>query len=386
MFAMEICKWQARSGKLFVFEHLATATSWGLQVIREVMKIEDTMLIDFDFCHYGMTIEGAQGNSLVKERATIMTNSRRTAQRLRRAQCPKDHEHAHLINFRAKACEVYPERFCRDMCLGIKEEIADKQHRGNNIDKELPAMITNAIGDGGVSPHGGTEHYEWLHQGREFYDDISGEYFDKKRAIDARELEIDFFRRMKVYSKVPREEAKSIKAKVITTRWLDVNKGDKDNLDYRSRLVGREMKRDQRPDLFAATQPLDSLKMIVSICASNQARENPYRIMTSDIKRAYFFAKARRFISIEIPIEDREDSDEHMVGKRNLSLYGTRDAAHNWQAEFIDYLTSNQLAKGRSSPCNFYHQARQLHVTVHGDDFTTTGSIKKLELVRTVAE
>lgn len=379
IFAMEFCRWQASRGKLFVFEHLATATSWKLHVIREVMKIENTVLIDFDFCHYGMATEGDQGNALVKKRTTLMTNSTRIAQRIKRAQCSKDHEHAHLINFKAKACEIYPERFCKDICLGIKDEINDKQHRKGETDKELPAMITNAIEDEGKPPHDDTENYEWLYQRREFYNDITGEYLDKKRAIDARELEIDFFRKMKVYSKVPREVAKSMKAKVITTRWLDVSKGDRENPDYRSRLVGREIKRDQRLDLFAATPPLEALKMIVSICASNQSKDEPYRIMTSDIERAYFFAKARRPIFIEIPIEDREEGDEDMVGKFNLSLYGTRDAAQNWQAEFTDYLTASQFKKGQSSPCNFYHSAEQLHVIVHGDDFTTTGPLRGLK-------
>lgn len=166
---------------------------------------------------------------------------------------------------------------------------------------------------------------------------------------------------------------------MITTRWIDVNKGDAENPDYRSRLVGREIKKDQRPDLFAATPPLESLRMIMSICASHQDKQFPYRIMTSDIKRAYFFAKATKPIYIEIPVEDREEGDEGMVGKLNLSLYGTRDAAQNWQKEFTDYLVSHQFTKGQSSPCNFYHPHKQLHITVHGDDFTSTGPLKSLK-------
>ena len=99
-----------------------------------------------------------------------------------------------------------------------------------------------------------------------------------------------------MYSNVPRNEAKEAGAKVIATRWIDVNKGGSESLDYRSRLVGREMKRDQRHDLFAATPPFESLRMIVSICASHQSGDILYRILTSDIKRAYFFAKVKRLI------------------------------------------------------------------------------------------
>ena len=59
-------------------------------------------------------------------------------------------------------------------------------------------------------------------------------------------------------------------AKVITTKWADTNKGTEREPNYRSRLVGREIKTDDRPDLFAATPPLESLRYVLSLCASTQ--------------------------------------------------------------------------------------------------------------------
>ena len=121
------------------------------------------------------------------------------------------------------------------------------------------------------------------------------------------------------------------RSKVTTTRWIDTNKGDQEKQNYRARLVGREIKTDERPDLFVATPPSESLRCIVSKCASNQAGSKRYCILSSDIKRPYFYAKAVRPVFIEIPIEDRQPGDEHKIGKLNLSLYGTRDVAQNWQ-------------------------------------------------------
>ena len=43
-----------------------------------------------------------------------------------------------------------------------------------------------------------------------------------------------------VYHKVPRREAEKNHWKVVKTRWIDVNKGDKDNPNHRSRLVAKE--------------------------------------------------------------------------------------------------------------------------------------------------
>ena len=130
-----------------------------------------------------------------------------------------------------------------------------------------------------------------IYENYDFVDDISMKPLDKARAIDARRLEIEFFRKMKVYEKVPISQAAG--HKVIITRWLDVDKGDEERPNYRARLVGRELKTDNRLDLFAATPPLESLRLLCSICASNQWRARPYRMLSIDVKRAYFYAAAR---------------------------------------------------------------------------------------------
>ena len=80
---------------------------------------------------------------------------------------------------------------------------------------------------------------------------------EKDRAIEARRLELEFFRKMGVYAKVPRSMAGN--NKVITTRWIDTDKGDAENPNYRARLVGREIKTDERPDLFAGIPPVGKL-------------------------------------------------------------------------------------------------------------------------------
>ena len=181
-----------------------------------------------------------------------------------------------------------------------------------------------------------------------------------------------------MHSKVDRSVAKLLGAKIITTKWIDTNKGDEHNPGYRAPLIGREIKTDQRPELFATTPPLESLRMILAICASNQHREEPYRVLSSDIKRAHFFAKAGRPIFIEIPVEDRRPGDEGKVSRLNQRLYGTRDAATNWQEEFIATLQNNGFTKRRASPCNFHQSQRQISVIVHADDFTSTGTKKQL--------
>ena len=59
-------------------------------------------------------------------------------------------------------------------------------------------------------------------------------------------------------------------------------------------------------------------------------------------------------------------------------MYGTRDAAQNWQEEFSSMLESIGFKAGRSSPCIFYHEAKDIRTFVHGDDYVSAGSSEDL--------
>ena len=151
--------------------------------------------------------------------------------------------------------------------------------------------------------------FERLYDGVEFVDDVSGVDLDKQLATQARRVEMAFFKTMNVYTEVRTEPW----MKPISTRWIDINKGDDVKPNYRARLVGREIKRDKREDLFAATPPIESLRMIVSVCASNQYDARPedrFVVMTNDVKRHYFYAPSTRPIYIMISDEDLEEGDE----------------------------------------------------------------------------
>ena len=88
---------------------------------------------------------------------------------------------------------------------------------------------------------------------------------------------------------------------------------------------------------------------------------------------------ARRKIAVELPPElQRSGIDE--VGVLLRAMYGTRDAATCWEAEIADLLVNDLgFTQGRASPCNFFHQERNLRVTVHGDDFESLGTLTDLQ-------
>ena len=65
---------------------------------------------------------------------------------------------------------------------------------------------------------------------------------------------------MKVYEYAPLAECLKVIGKQPTgTRWIDTSKGDKSKPNYRSRLVAKEYKIKDQPELYTATPPTECM-------------------------------------------------------------------------------------------------------------------------------
>ena len=96
----------------------------------------------------------------------------------------------------------------------------------------------------------------------------------------------------------------------------------------------------------------------------------------------------KRLLCIELPEEDLDDGERpgEMVGLLQMSLYGTRDAAVNFQQEVRKFMVSQGFTQGVYNPCTYYHRARELRTLVHGDDFVTTGNRWETQWFKKVLE
>ena len=56
-----------------------------------------------------------------------------------------------------------------------------------------------------------------------------------------------------------------------------------------------------------------------------------------------------------------------------MSLYGTRDAAMNWEAEIRSTLEGLGFQKGKASACVYRHPGTGATAAVHGDDVLVEG-------------
>ena len=144
-----------------------------------------------------------------------------------------------------------------------------------------------------------------------YWDEGSHKLLDSDGVIVARLDEIQQIRNHNVYEKVPLEECHQRTGKApIKVKWVDINKGDEINKEYRSRLVAKEIKRDKREDLFAATPSLEAKKMLFSMAVTEGIGhqsghpEEGMKIDFIDISRAYFQADAIRNVYVQLPDED----------------------------------------------------------------------------------
>ena len=156
-----------------------------------------------------------------------------------------------------------------------------------------------------------------------------------------------------------------------------MKKGDATDTNYRSRLVGREFNVGRDDALYAATPPLEALRVVISHAATHSRGGARRSVMVNDVRRAYFYAKIQRDVYIELPQED--EMHGKMLGKLKLCLYGTRDAAKGWQETLSAHLEAIGFKRGRGHPCVFHHPSRDIKTLVHGDDYVSAGSDESMD-------
>ena len=101
-------------------------------------------------------------------------------------------------------------------------------------------------------------------------------------------------------------------------------------------------------------------------------------LLVIDVRRAYFYARARRRVYIELPEGDGGGPGSRQCGLLRKSLYGTRDA-QNWECELGGCLEEIGLRRGQASTCLYAEEARGISASVHGDDVTVKASREDAE-------
>ena len=396
-FCVAIYRLQAASGRYWVHEHPNSATSWHEACIRKMVQMPGVIRVRADQCMYGLKTQVKDEIRRAMKPTGFMTNSWCVAKRLTR-RCDGSHPHFSLMEGRASAAEVYPKLLCQEICRGILDQ-KEYDRKGTACTKSLNSVeLSKILKEAGWPPHwrdvrhGDTKEEKDLEKeiymlgvknGTAWaYDDVTYAALPADLVKRARMEEIEYVRKMGVYTMVPRSEAAG--KKVIKLRWIDVNKMDAQNPLIRSRVVAKEFNDGVDPDLFAATPPIEALRYLISNAATVGGEKKC--LMINDVSRAFFNAKVTREVYVQLPAEDILPGEEGMVGRLNLCFYGTRDAAMQWQERVAEHLTSIGFQRSAAFPSLYYHPDKQLCTLVHGDDYVTSGSRKMLKWLQSELE
>ena len=125
----------------------------------------------------------------------------------------------------------------------------------------------------------------------------------------------------------------------IGPKWIDINEGDGDRVENRSRL---------RDDVFSATPPLEAMRLLMSLMMTEIMQARSYKLMFIDISRAHFHSPSRRRVFVGLCPNERS---VWCGSVDSMSMYGTQDAAANFAAIVMDTLTNMKLEVGEFNQC-----------------------------------
>ena len=135
----------------------------------------------------------------------------------------------------------------------------------------------------------------------------------------------------------------------------------------------------QRDDLFAATPPLEAIRILISRAATASASRVEKKLMFIDAKKAHLNPKCQDDVYIELPVE--AGAKPGLCGKLEFWLYGFRKAASEWEKFYSQKLLDVGFKRGAGCPVLFHQRERDVAMAVHGDDFIVEGARPDLDWV-----
>ena len=254
--------------------------------------------------------------------------------------------------------------------LAVEAQAAQDRHPG--VGQPIDGPTNNELGD--------------------YIDDVSGETLPAGLTHSARVEEIRFMESWHVWDVRPVAECWAATGRApIGGRWVDHNKGDEQSPNVRSRWVAKDIARWKDDAMFAATPPLEAVRLLLSdlatrrrahaghsgnvhehigMSAGERRRTGQRKALFIDVRKAHLHAFANRDIYVVLPPEVAEPGK---CAKLVRNLYGTRGAPARWEVLYTSTLEVFGFERGRASACCFYRPLRGIRCVVHGDDFTFTG-------------
>ena len=115
---------------------------------------------------------------------------------------------------------------------------------------------------------------------------------------------------------------------------------------------------------------------MILIAASHK---ETFSIMHIAVSCAYFHAEAQRPVLARLPVEERVCEDDGQIGLWKKNMYGTRDAASNWECDWPEHVKNWGFRLGLSWKNLLHQEGHPVSGMTHGDDFMIKGPTERLK-------
>ena len=170
---------------------------------------------------------------------------------------------------------------------------------------------------------------------------------DWKLWKNAIETELDSLKKLNTWTLVDRPPNTNIVGNKFVFKIKRNSDGTIDK--YKARLVAKGYTQQEGIDFFSTTSPVakfNSLKTVLSIAAIND-----YEIDQMDVSTAFLIPELKEDIFMEQPKGFEELGQENKVCKLNKSLYGLKQASHEWNKKFNKTLLDLKFSALKTDPC-----------------------------------
>ena len=221
---------QVKARRFFFHEACADDPFWQSPGTLRLQEEGDVVKIDGPIYRWS----AVGGNSFVRKRVAWMTNSRYLSDVLGALASHQPDSRRTVSSWHGVvgAHAAYPTDVKRALLEVVREELSD-------------LAPFDACGAGPIPEDAHVPDGPWY----EYWDDVNGSYLDKALVEEARATELQWVRKQQIYEIVPRKMCfRETGKRPIPLKWVDTNKGDATRVDYRSRIVAKEIKAKKSED------------------------------------------------------------------------------------------------------------------------------------------
>lgn len=192
-----------------------------------------------------------------------------------------------------------------------------------------------------------------------------GKHVSSSKFAAAKQVELDKWKEMRVYSEVDH-----CNQDLISTTWVCTEKMKGGSLVCKARLVARGFEEDSSQlSKKSPTCTKDSFRLALSIIASKG-----WSLQTIDIKSAFLQGEP---LSRDVFLHPPKEANTNKIWKLNQAVYGLCDAGRHWYERVKNELLKLDVKMSQLDKSVFYHQVNQECVgiiIVHVDDFLFGGT------------